>query len=353
MVTRPSATRRATGLSQTLVPLLRYHRSRRLASASLLIWLSSLGCGAKETPRESSVHAAGVEQHGADAVPLAGPPRPAHPKTASQLLVRLGESHAVARERLGSHALRCAVEIDVTPGSAREHPPSGGISTAPQSVQDTFELDYRQRSKANDESTPEEDAFRLLQRDSRGTKREVRTNRDLIFVRFHDREWVHHARDSDLLDVWLTDAFHCVFDIVSLAGTGLVIHPRAPQNPSKTTQIQYDVGLRDNSPFPMASQSPSGPESWRTGSMVTRLSGSVSLNRTTGIWEQASIELEFRASPREPRAGSATGRVRVNATLESLTTPPRWPIPETSTPMPSRRRLTHEAQTLLNGLAGP
>ncbi len=354
-MTRPDAICHATAPSSCDHARLRSCRGRRRVSASLLLCLSNIGCGGRDSPRDPPTEEAplaAVEDEQVrplDAIPL--------PQSSTQLISRLGESHAAARARIGSHALRCSVNIEVTPNVPREYPPAGGEVALPVSVRDDFELDYRRGSQSNGDTSAALDGegIRLLQQDSRGNTREVRTDGERVFVRFHDRAWVHHLRDSALLDTWLSDSFHCVFDVVSLAGPGLVMRPQPPQAGADRRRVRYDLGLRDDSPRPMAGSpdDPSAPSSWRSGAVITRISGNISLDRATGTWDEAVIDLEFRARPREARAGGATGHIRVEATLEARATPPRWPIPEGSTPMPTRRRLTHEAQTLLDGLARP
>ena len=154
-----------------------------------------------------------------------------------------------------------------------------------------------------------------------------------------------------MTEMWLTDASRCAYDVFSLAGPGLSIEKSSRSD----THIRYTVGLHANAPvaMPPPSRGSHPPDAWQAGAVVTSLRGHVSLDASTGSWSEAAVELNFRVSPREARASGATGRVQVEARFTPLAKPPRWPVPETSVPMPARRRLTHEAQSLLDGLARP
>jgi hypothetical protein len=230
------------------------------------------------------------------------------------------------------------------------------VVTVPISVHDTFELDYRVDPDESVEGSPPHETFRILQQDSRGIAREVRTSGERVFVRFHDRSWVHHARDSALLETWLNDSYHCVFDVLSMVGPGLVIRRQTPTKTPSGNRVRYDLGLRNDTPHAMAAPptaASTDPQAWRAGAVVTRLSGTISFDASTGTWDEATVDLEFRTRSREVRAGGAETHLKVRASLDSGASPPRWSLPEASLPMPSRRRLTHEAQTLLDGLARP
>lgn len=311
-------------------------------------------CGTNEHPNEQpsglieDLEDGGPPKTSADPLPL--------PRDAKQLVERLGESHAFARARTGPHTLRCSVDINATPPTTREYPSTGGVVTVPISVHDTFELDYRLDPQEPSEGSPHQEAFRILQQDSRGIAREVRTSGERVFVRFHNRSWVHHAQDSALLENWLNDSYHCVFDVLSMVGPGLVIRRQAPTKTPSGSRVRYELGLQNDAPHAMAAPSTpaaTDPQAWRAGAIVTQLSGTISFDPSTGIWDEASVNLELRARAREVRAASAEAHLQVRATLKSDASQPRWPLPEASVPMPSRRRLTHEAQTLLDGLARP
>lgn len=289
------------------------------------------------------------------------------PPLVAPLLAR----HRDARVDLGPHRIVCNLGYEVTPARPSPTPAEGQTFRGPARLTDAITLEFH----------PAPDGapawFRLEQRDSRGSMREVLWRAGRVDIRHDDRTWSHHAPEGELFEQWLDDAYRCVGESVELAGVGLDVRSSPDEEldaPRVTLSLRGDrpsimraastsregsmEDRRDPLGAPDATLKPgdgdaSAPEvdDWRRDTIVTHVDGEVTLVRHGGPWARARLEVAWKQRQRDER-GAVHGRLTLDARLDLIDARPAPPPPADSEPLPMRRRLTQEAQELLDGLAG-
>lgn len=301
-------------------------------------------------------------------------PGPSHVRRAQLLpppLAPLLARHRDARVELGPHRIVCNLGYEVAPARPSLTPAEGQTFRGPTRLTDAITLEFH----------PAPDGapawFRLEQRDSLGGMREVLWRADRVDIRHDDRSWSHHAPEGELFEQWLDDAYRCVGESVELAGPGLSVRPSPGED---LDSPRVTLGLRGDRPSAMrvtSSNSPSsgvderarapgppgevpepqdeasspGVDDWRRDTVVTHVDGEVTLVRDAGPWARARVEVAWKQRQRDER-GAVRGRLTLEASLDLIDARPAPPPPLESEPLPMRRRLTREAQELLDGLAG-
>ncbi|HEY8375390.1 MAG TPA: hypothetical protein VIK91_02825 [Nannocystis sp.] len=315
---------------------------RPVLARVLACGLFACGGGASEAgeglavlpPRPGSTRASQAEAARAlvDAL-LAAPGAPT-------LLAVLGQGHAVARELLGRHTLQYEAEFSLVPAE-----PARPVVDAPvlleQKVKDTLELRWA--------AGPGEPVrFYLSQRTDKHRGREVMVVDEQVYTRMLHRGWHVRPLDvplsgGDLHLRWLDEAQRAVHDVVELAAPALSVTAR-----EEGDVVQVGLSLGSGSASAPASALAPG-RAWRERAEITGVEGTLTLDRATGLWQQADVRVTYTLRDVQDRlVRGETHLTGAAARAPELELHP----PQDAKPLPERVRYEAERRRLLEGLAG-
>jgi hypothetical protein len=254
--------------------------------------------------------------------------------TPATLLAVLAQGHAEARALLGPHNLRYKASFALTPE----------IATRP-----VVDEPIQQEQRVVDElvlawgSRPGEPVrLHLSQQTDKGEGREVVILDEQVYTRLARRGWYARALDSELHWTWLDEAQHCVHDVVELAAPALAVTAEESGDTVEVTLARADTV------DPTRIAAGHGRE-WRQRTEIGEVTGSITLDRTTGLWRSAEVTVRYslRDALERPQRGE-TQLTATAAPAESVAIA----APDTASPVPERIRPELERQRLLGGLAG-
>lgn len=258
----------------------------------------------------------------------------------------LGQGHAVARARFGPHELRYAATIRTGPRDL------GDDEAVPDVGEDQPVIE---RFVVHDElalvwgSSPDEPArLSLDQHNEHEHGRALILLGEREWVELDGRGWFERPLETDLWQLWADDAQAAVLDLVELAG------PDAELGAVELDEL-------DGRPVVRVSLRPSeqrhpertveGPTPWRHDATVELVAATIVLDRATGLWRRASIELGWNFKDSAHR--EVVGRVQFEGSVDPLAQAPVITPPAIQAPLPELDRPELLRERLLDGLAGP
>lgn len=169
-----------------------------------------------------------------------------------------------------------------------------------------------------------------------------------LWTKRDQEAWSERPVDDDFHLRWVWEHRRCVWDLLALAGSSLQLTAKPPPKPG---QLQFAVGLKDGQPATMAAPQTANPRSaWRAHARVLSLSGTLTLDQSSGTWVHAQLETRFAIDPPEtkPFEGSASLTASAGPVDATKLT---WPEIHSPNPLPKPPRYQHEQEQLLQGLA--
>jgi hypothetical protein len=258
----------------------------------------------------------------------------------------LRQGHAVAREQLGPHRLRYTATITTGPTGLDPAEPLPEVAVDQPiyerfAVTDELELLWAARPG-------ERPHMHLDQHNEHEHGRALILIDERAWANLDGRGWLERPLESDLWQLWADDAQHAVLDLVELAG------PRAEIAAIELEDFEgrpaVRVSLRQSARR-HAARTVDGLRPWRHDAEVQIEAASVVLDRATGLWRSADIELDWTF---EDSAGrELRGHARLEGRVEILAEPPAITPPVEAEPTPERDRPELLRERLLDGLAGP
>jgi hypothetical protein len=261
---------------------------------------------------------------------LIGEPTPA------RLLAVLAQSHADARALLGPHRLRYKASYKLAPQN-----PARPVVDEPvqleQAVVDELVLAWGS-------AVGQPVRMHLSQQTDKGEGREVIILDEQVYTRLAHRGWHTRPLDSELHGLWLDEAQHCVHDLVELAAPALAL---ALQDTGDTVEVT----LRRADAVDRSLIAAGNGREWRQRAEIGEVSGTLTLDRATGLWRKAELGVTYVVTDALERPQNGETQLTASVAPEAadaLTIE----APAAATPAPERIRPEVERQRLLGGLAG-
>lgn len=264
----------------------------------------------------------------------------------------LRQGHARARERLGPHRLRYTATFTTGPAGldpAQPVPPVPVGEPIHERFVVTDELELVWASPgAQAGGPPEPPRLSLNQHNEHEHGRALILLDDRMWTALDGREWLARPVEADLWRLWADDAQHAVLDLVELAGPHAALGPVALDDLGGRPAVH--VSLRQAEQH-HPERVVEAPTPWRDRAQVRVIAATIVLDRATGLWRRASIELDWIFKDSAGR--ELSGHVQLEGSVEVLAAPPMIAPPADSKPVPERERPELLRERLLNGLAGP
>lgn len=264
----------------------------------------------------------------------------------STLVAMLGQGHAVARETLGPHRLRYSASFTTGPATLALDQPLPEVPVD-QPIHERFVVtDVLELLWGSAPGEPPR--LVLVQHNEHEHGRALVLLDEREWTNLDGRGWFERPLETDLWKLWADDAQHAVLDLVELAG---------PHADIATVELE-DLGDRpalrvslQASERPHPERTVDGPTPWRHDAKVRVLAATIWLDRSTGLWRRASIDVEwtFHDSAHRELRGSA----RFEGSVDLLAEAPAITPPAEAKPVPERDRPELLRERLLDGLAGP
>jgi hypothetical protein len=316
---------------------------RQLASIVAAAIAVTLGCGSEDEPTR-----AGLSMHERDAANEARARVEAFvaaPRWPS-FVALLSTRHDVARNLLGPHRLRYTAQLSTGPVGIDGKTPLPDVAVG-EPIYERFdvtdELELRWGSAPG-----EPPRFFLEQHNEHERGRALIVIGEQTWTQLDGPTWLAGPLESDLWQLWADDAQHAVLDLVQLAG------PHADLDAVEDIEIDGRPAVRVSlraSESHHPERTLEAPTPWRHGATVEIATASIVLDRATGLWLAAQMELRWRF---EDAAGrDLAGLARFDGRVEILAEPPPIAPPSTSEPIPERERPQLLRDRMLDGLAGP
>lgn len=318
-------------------------RRRRLGPA-LLLALAICACGERERQPDAKPETVAedpLEQARARVDEFVDEP------SWAGLIELLGQDHAAARELLGPHHLHYKAHFYTGPVAIAKDEPLPPVDVD-EPIYERFEvddeLDLRWAATAKQPAR-----FHLAQHTDDERKRELIVIDERAWSALDTRGWHERPLESDLWQLWLDDAQHAALDLAVLAG---------PAADIEAVEELADHGGRPALRVSLRASDTAHPdrvdealEPWRREAEIELISGEFVIDRATGLWLAADVELRWSF---EDRAGRAlTGQARLEGSVEVLAEAPEIAPPPEAQPVPERERPELLRERLLDGLAGP
>lgn len=316
-------------------------RSARLLALALVL-VSTGACGddqpAEPSPERPSAALAGSSVSARVETFIAAPDY-------ATLTDLLRQSHAVAREQLGPHRLRYNATFTTGPiGFDGEPLPDVPVD---QPIHERFAVtDVLELLWGSQPGEPPRLSLEQHNEHQHGRALIVIDERE--WANLDGRGWFERPLESDLWQLWADDAQHAVLDLVELAGPHADIDAVALEDLDGRPAVR--VSLRP-SERPHPERTVDGPTPWRHDAEVRVISAAIVLDRTTGLWRRASIELDWTFHDSAHR--ELGGHARLEGSVDPLTEAPAIVPPADAKPVPERDRPELLRERLLDGLAGP
>jgi hypothetical protein len=317
---------------------------RQLASIVVAVAALALGCGS-ENDDESR---AGLSIHERDAANEASARVEAFMAAPrwSSFVELLETRHDVARNLLGPHRLRYTAQLGTGPVGVEASAPLPDVAVG-EPIYERFdvtdELELRWGSAPG-----EPPRLSLEQHNEHEHGRALIVIGEQTWTQVDGLTWLAGPLESDLWQLWADDAQHAVLDLVQLAGPHADLDGVEPIEVDGRPAVR--VSLRASETH-HPERTLEAPTPWRHGATVEIATASIVLDRVTGLWLAAQMELRWRF---EDVAGrDLAGLARFDGRVEILAEPPPIAPPGTSEPIPERERPQLLRDRMLDGLAGP
>ena len=332
---RPDRRTRPKGVGYALA-VARPSRAGLLA-AQLLIG-SGLAFGCQSDNPETRTATASRKAHAEDLVEALG----SQPSPAA-LLTLLGRRHREVRGALGPHRITYTLDTELIPVEDPGRPKVGEPVLTEQRVVDELVLEW-----ATTDDGPE--LFRLEQHNDADEGREVVLIDETIYTKLRHRPWFSRELDSQLHELWLDDAFHCMNDAVAFAGPALAVSVEEGDEIGGRPTLAVTLGMAEGNDATLV---PSDPGSiWRHGVAFEAIEGALSLDKETGAWLTGDLRVGYVASDKLGR--KLRGSLEITGKLEPVDgSNLAITAPEGVAPLPQRERYEVERVKLLDGLAAP
>ncbi|KIG16293.1 hypothetical protein DB30_04753 [Enhygromyxa salina] len=258
----------------------------------------------------------------------------------------LAQPHALARELLGPHLLSYRAAISTVPVGLDDAAPLPDVPAGRPiyerfSVVDELELRWG--------STPgEPPLLHLDQHNEHELGRALIVIDERAWSQIDGRGWLERPLEDELWQVWADDAQTAVLDLVELAGPSVDLGQIEAIEHEGRPALRVSLRAGDR-PHPERTVEALVP--WRRGAKVTLHSGSIVLDRATGLWLAAQVELSWSFNDSAGR--ELTGKARFDGRVQVLAEPPVIAPPDLAQPVPERERPELLRERLLDGLAGP
>jgi hypothetical protein len=262
------------------------------------------------------------------------------------LLELLGRPHADARALLGPHHLRYTAQLSTGPAGL---PDGAALPTVPvgQGIAERFavtdQLELRWAAAAD-----EPVRLHLDQHNEHESGRALIVIGDRCWTALDGREWFEAPVETEIWQLWADDAQHAVFDLVELAGPHADIDSVEPIDVDGRPAVR--VTLRPSEGY-HRERIVEAISPWREAAEVDVGAASIVLDRATGLWLGAQIELRWRFVDKAGR--EVAGLARFDGRVEIGAQAPKIEPPAVSAPVPERERLELLRERMLDGLAGP
>jgi len=322
-------------------------RPVRLARV-LALALLPIGCGDQATPRAERGSA---PSHASDDAR-------AHVETFvvvpdyADLATLLRQGHAVARERFGPHRLHYKAVFSTGPAGLDPSEPVPAVAVDEPiherfTITDELELVWASAA-ASGSGPPAPPRLSLDQRNEHEHGRALILLDERAWTSLDGRGWLERPVETDLWRMWADDAQHAVLDLVELAGPHAAIESVTPGDLDGRPVVRVSLRQAEQRHPERIVEAPSP---WRRGAEVRVIAAAIVLDRATGLWRSATIELAWTFQDSAGR--ELRGHVRFEGALEVLAEPPVILPPAESAPLPERDRPELLRERLLDGLAGP
>lgn len=316
-------------------------RPARLAAIALALFVA--GCGDDQANEEASARRVVTRAEVSTAARVETFVAAPDYRTLVELL---GQGHAVAREQFGPHRLRYNATFRTGPvGIDDEQPlPDVGVDQPIYErfvVTDVLELLWGSRPG-------EPLRLSLEQHNEHEHGRALVLIGEREWTNLDGRGWFERPLETDLWQLWADDAQHAVLDLVELAGPHAEIDEVALEQLDDRPAVR--VTLRQSEQR-HAERIVEGPTPWRSDAQVEVISATIVLDRATGLWRRASIELSW--SFKDSAHRELRGHARLEGSVDPLGEAPAIVPPTDAKPVPERDRPELLRERLLDGLAGP
>jgi hypothetical protein len=317
---------------------------RQLASIAVAAAALALGCADEdddETRANPSLHERDAAKEASARVEaFVAAPR------WSSFVELLETRHAVARNLLGPHRLRYTAQLGTGPVGVDANAPLPDVAVG-EPIYERFELTDELELRWG--SAPgEAPRLSLEQHNEHEHGRALILIGEQTWTQLDGRTWLAGPLESDLWQLWADDAQHAVLDLVQLAGPHADLGEVEPIEVDGRPAVR--VSLRASETH-HPERTLEAPTPWRHGATVEIATASIVLDRATGLWLAAQMELRWRF---EDVAGrDLAGLARFDGRVEILAEPPPITPPGTSEPIPERERPQLLRDRMLDGLAGP
>jgi hypothetical protein len=264
----------------------------------------------------------------------------------NSLVTLLAQPHQVARELLGPHRLSYRAVLDTGPVGVDPAAPLPEVETDRPiyerfSVVDELEL----RWGALPGQPPR---LHLDQHNQHGFGRALIIIDERAWSQLDGRGWLARPLEDELWQLWADDAQAAVLDLVEFAGPHVDLGQVEATTYEGRDALRVSLRASERQHLERTVEAPVG---WRRGATVTLGSGSIILDRATGLWLAAQIELSWSF---EDSAGrDLTGHARFDGHVELPAQPPVISPPDPAQPVPERERPELLRERMLDGLAGP
>ncbi len=261
------------------------------------------------------------------------------------VLAALAQPHRTVREAIGPHELAYTASFELVPEPERSDPPKVDEPVVdPQSVHDELKLVWV--------GEPNQAGFSLQQGNDHDRGRDVVVTEGRVYVRQRPRAFTTYDVESTVFELWLDDAQHAVHDAVQFAAPGLAIAPEIREGAGIADGDAVAITLSPADTIDPSRIAPDTVSQWRNAIRFDAISGTVLLDRRTGMWLQADIELRWSFDGADGRlvrgAMDLAGHAQPLAAEVAQVVPPADAVP-----LPERTRYEAERRRLLDGLAAP
>lgn len=305
--------------------------------AMTAVWPSA-GCGRDEASSASDQPEAETEPWNEA---LAEP-------TAQTLLRALAQPHIAVRDSLGPHRLNYVADFSLIDASGRQLqalPDLDAPVVLDQAVHDQLELVWAAPRGGHAR-------FSLSQSNDHERGRDVVMVDGRMYSRQRHRSWVYYPVETDIHERWLDDAQRSVHDVIELATPRLRIsaEPIEAAGIGEADAVAIELGLaaetRERTPRR------AGVSSWPDAAEIESISGKIVLDRTTGAWLSADIDVQYALPAADGR--TLRGTIRLIGGVDLLTADTaEVEKPAEAGALPERTRLQVERDEMLDGLAAP
>jgi hypothetical protein len=313
--------------------------------ASIVVAVAALALGCRDEVEASRASLSMTERDAANEASASVEAFVAAPRWSS-FIELLETGHVSARNLLGPHRLRYTAQLGTGPVGIDPGMPLPDVAVG-EPIHERFELTDELELRWG--SAPgEPPRLYLEQHNEHQHARALIVIGEQTWTQLDGRTWLAGPLETDLWQLWADDAQHAVLDLVQLAGPHADLGELEPIEVDGRPAVR--VSLRASETH-HPERTLEAPTPWRHGATVDIATASIVLDRATGLWLAAQIELRWQF---EDAAGrDLAGLARFDGRVEILAEPPLIAPPATSEPLPERERPELLRERMLDGLAGP